>query len=450
MIWIIVAVLVVGILLWLILHKKKMNFDTRLPLPFPFYDDLDKQAHRTWRCWRETKNLAQWQILTDNRHLPPFEVMVDSVCSGSTSGTMILELYDVHDNYVANLEDEYSIITSGFIELKSSIDHTWVIHDGDTLSKALPSGMHYIKMALCDEVWYSEIVNICDCTVITEKDISEGVQVIENYSFTDWTGDLPDHWDTNEAAPFITFDQVMGVDTCEVFADDGFSAIIGQANVLTIGHKYHVVISVGQWADGTATTSGFQDDIVITAAGNYTFDSVADSKDFSMSSNTSGNSAFYIYYISILDITDEITYQCPDQISLAYWNECDLGNIIYQTGYKNLVYFQSPKIDLSMPSYEITKDTEMRDGERLVYKTTMLKTHNLVFLAPEYMADAMSILDQHDNIWMQLSCCDYQQVQVGQIDIKIERFNSCFFKITLSFVIDPMIKGSCCNDFTLL
>lgn len=445
MIWIIVAVLVVGILLWLILHKKKMNFDTRLPLPFPFYDDLDKQAHRTWRCWRETKNLAQWQILTDNRHLPPFEVMVDSVCSGSTSGTMILELYDVHDNYVANLEDEYSIITSGFIELKSSIDHTWVIHDGDTLSKALPSGMHYIKMALCDEVWYSEIVNICNCRSITEKDVSEWIQVVENYSFADWTGGNPDNWD-------IIADAVWQIgDTCVIFSADGNSAEIGQKNILTIDHKYHITISVGSWgANTTFTTYGFEDDITITAAGDYTFDSVADSTDFNMVSNISGNTSCYIYYISILDITDEITYQCPDQISLAYWNECDLGNIIYQTGYKNLVYFPSPKIDLSMPSYEITKDTEMRDGERLVYKTTMLKTHNLVFLAPEYMADAMSILDQHDNIWMRLSCCDYQQVQVGQIDVKIERFNSCFFKITLSFVIDPMIKGSCCNDFTLL
>jgi len=134
-----------------------MNIDEKLNLPFPFLDALGKQAFRQDKC---NGNLYTYQIQTGLRRFPPFEI-VTTACSGTACSGDTWELYDTSDNFISDLEADYSICD--FMDFDIDDFTLWIQYDGAAdFAINLPAGQYYIKVDLGGCVFYSEIVTICD------------------------------------------------------------------------------------------------------------------------------------------------------------------------------------------------------------------------------------------------------------------------------------------------
>jgi len=135
-----------------------------------------------------------------------------------------------------------------------------------------------------------------------------------------------------------------------------------------------------------------------------------------------------------------------DNIVLEYGHTCDIGNIIYQYGFKNKIVF-ADKVDLVKPTYETIKTGESREGYFFVNNAVAKKTYKMVFYAPEYIADAMSILELHDTIT--ITNKDGDSISVDEVHAVSTPAGNCFFKCELELISDPMNSSNCCTDLNL-
>jgi len=147
------------------------------------------------------------------------------------------------------------------------------------------------------------------------------------------------------------------------------------------------------------------------------------------------------YYSEVFNIC---TYS--DKIILDYGHTCDIHNIIYRDEFQNKIVFPE-KVDLSKPTYEPIKTGIVRDGRLFIDKTTAKKIYKMVFYAPEYMADAMSILHLHDTIT--ITNKDGDTMVVDEVNANPVPFNNCFFRIDLEFISEPFTASNCCTDLNV-
>lgn len=121
------------------------------------------------------------------------------------------------------------------------------------------------------------------------------------------------------------------------------------------------------------------------------------------------------YFIEILEETgsfysDVFTIaDTSDMIKLSWWDDQPLqfpgGVIDYSNQYKNFVYLDS---QIGKPEYTFSEEGETRDGYFFPEKQLSEKTYKFVFLAPEYMCDAMRIARLSDHITVQASGVMYE------------------------------------------
>lgn len=132
-------------------------------------------------------------------------------------------------------------------------------------------------------------------------------------------------------------------------------------------------------------------------------------------------------------------------IKLEWWNSCDLGGIYYQGGFKNRLYFNT---NVGKPDYEYEVEEEYNgDGVLISTFKRLVKIYKFQVFVPEYVADALQLMQLHDNIELTFLDGTYSSsIRNIKCDVSFEDItNDCMAVATISFQQDDqVIKTNCC------
>jgi hypothetical protein len=135
-------------------------------------------------------------------------------------------------------------------------------------------------------------------------------------------------------------------------------------------------------------------------------------------------------------------------IQFEYWNDTDLGETLYQFGYKNRLILN---IEIEKPEYNTTIEAEQNGDNAPITKFRKLeKVRKFETFVQEDLVDAFKFMAIHDNIEVTLRSGEVLTVEKHTmvIDHSWEEIG-CLAKVTGSFVVDYITAGSCQTNFDL-
>jgi hypothetical protein len=158
---------------------------------------------------------------------------------------------------------------------------------------------------------------------------------------------------------------------------------------------------------------------------------------------TAGSETFYSEIFWVTDIIGKTT--------LVYYNTNDIGGIDYSNGtnpqFKITFIFDG---SIAKPEYVIEEEgVEDGDGNVLILFQRRVKKYKMWFYAPEYIADAMSLVPLHDNVTLTTYYGETagNTGQIYDFNITVDWLDSKgLAKITCDFRDQPVIKTNCANN----
>lgn len=158
---------------------------------------------------------------------------------------------------------------------------------------------------------------------------------------------------------------------------------------------------------------------------------------------TVGSDHFYSEVFAVTSITDKMI--------LTYYNGHDLGGIDYtNTGhsqYKQTFIFDGT---LARPEYQIEEEAvEDGEGNQLITFQRRVKLFKMWFYAPEYVADAMSLVGLHDYVSLttHYGMPESETGSIYDFSATAEWIESKgLAKITCDFRDTPVIKTNCSDS----
>lgn len=131
-------------------------------------------------------------------------------------------------------------------------------------------------------------------------------------------------------------------------------------------------------------------------------------------------------------------------LKLEYWNTCDIGGLIYQFGYHNIMYFD---LDVGKPVIE-TIEEGVEDGEKnfISHFTKMVKKYKIETILPEYQFDAINFAALHDYKQITLNNGESARCLTFQVENKGWDDNGADVQVEISFSVDYIIKTNCCEN----
>lgn len=104
----------------------------------------------------------------------------------------------------------------------------------------------------------------------------------------------------------------------------------------------------------------------------------------------------YVIHSEVFNFVDSVSH-C---LKLEYWDNQDFPLstkyvIDYSENYKNFLYLP---VEIGMPEYPFEEEVTKRDGFSFIEKQISEKKYKFVFVAPEYLCDAIRIIRMHDNV----------------------------------------------------
>jgi len=161
---------------------------------------------------------------------------------------------------------------------------------------------------------------------------------------------------------------------------------------------------------------------------------------------TSGSVFYYSEPFAVDDIVGKTI--------LVYQNTNDLGGIDYSNGTKPQfkITLILDDVTLAKPEYIIEEEgTEDGDGNVLLTFQRRVKLYKMWFYAPEYIADAISLIPLHDSVTLYFNYGESEQETglVYDFNMTTEWVETKgLAKITCEFRDQPIIKTTCANDIT--
>lgn len=137
---------------------------------------------------------------------------------------------------------------------------------------------------------------------------------------------------------------------------------------------------------------------------------------------------------------------------LEWTNPCDLSDMFYQNGFKQVLYIDSDILKmcgaLSEPNYDLTEEA-VTSGENDVIPTFqhLEKRYQLSFLANEFMCDALTMLPMHDDV--SLTDPNGIQSKIGDIEVSLGSWESRYVPVVVSFTTHKYIKTKRCRNMTI-
>ncbi len=136
-------------------------------------------------------------------------------------------------------------------------------------------------------------------------------------------------------------------------------------------------------------------------------------------------------------------------IKLEWNNSCDLGGIYYGGGFVNRYFFDA---NIGKPDYEYEIEEEFNgDGVLIATFQRLVKTYKFQVFVPEYVADALELMQLHDTITLTFLDGTYSSaIRNIKADISWEDMsNDCMAVATISFQQDDqVVKTNCCVPLT--
>ncbi len=134
-------------------------------------------------------------------------------------------------------------------------------------------------------------------------------------------------------------------------------------------------------------------------------------------------------------------------IKIEFWNGCDVGNVIYQTGYKNHFWLDTTLLK-NAPTVEET-GFENGFGEFQLELARYIDNYSLNDYVPEYIFNAFLFMQLNDNVHLTLA----ETKQKGKMRVKKVAPSwdntGIYCEINVDFEQEMrMIKGACCQNLT--
>ena len=131
-------------------------------------------------------------------------------------------------------------------------------------------------------------------------------------------------------------------------------------------------------------------------------------------------------------------------LKIEWWNSSDLGDVLYQTGYKNKIYLD---VEVERPDYNVTIESDVNGDNREIPK---FKKWEKVYKIPdmhmqEDLLDAFSFMQLHDNIEVTLQTGETITVDQLRVEHEWEEVG-CLAKVTISFTEDYTITTACASN----
>ena len=142
--------------------------------------------------------------------------------------------------------------------------------------------------------------------------------------------------------------------------------------------------------------------------------------------------------VCILDYYNQI-------LTLEWWNDCDICNILYQTGFQNKIYLNT---DVFAPEYKFYEDAEEDDERNIIaYNQIAHKYYKFEIVGSKALCNSFSIIHQHDNI--KLTFPNGETYDVLDFTPDFDAIKDCYGamqQIECTFRIDSCEKSDCCNN----
>ena len=139
------------------------------------------------------------------------------------------------------------------------------------------------------------------------------------------------------------------------------------------------------------------------------------------------------------------------RIAVTWGNDCDIGDTLYQTGFKNIIYFDSI---IGLPQTKtITEGNQNGDQKLIPSFQKRSKQYEFQVWVPEFVVDALADIRLHKNIKIRQWNPDIEYQITDPTSFNISgnyEFVGCHALITVSFEADEVVvKSGCCDDVGL-
>lgn len=131
---------------------------------------------------------------------------------------------------------------------------------------------------------------------------------------------------------------------------------------------------------------------------------------------------------------------------LEWWHSCDIGPLLYQTGYHNILYFDT---ELIKDEPQILEESE-EDGNKDLIVKFIKYIDNIRFddFVPEYIVNALLPVRLHKNVAITTKDNLYTGTAKGMI-VK-HTWYRCYAKVDITFQQQTIYaRGSCCENNVL-
>lgn len=132
---------------------------------------------------------------------------------------------------------------------------------------------------------------------------------------------------------------------------------------------------------------------------------------------------------------------------LEWWHPCDIGDILYQTGYHNELFLPG---EIVKADPQITEEgSEDGQGNLVITSISISDVIQMIEYLPEYIVDALEILRMHKSIFI----TQKNNLFVGQLktpSVTRQYLNLCFARVDINGRLETnFIRGSCCNNLPI-
>jgi len=118
-------------------------------------------------------------------------------------------------------------------------------------------------------------------------------------------------------------------------------------------------------------------------------------------------------------------------IKIEYYNSYDILDIHYEGGYKNWFWLN---VDVKKPNYVITRDAvENSNGESVNTFLKWEKQYSFVVFCLEPLADALTTITMHDNVWITFDNGYTAKAKDFLVDLDWQSIDNVA-KVTVTFV----------------
>lgn len=159
------------------------------------------------------------------------------------------------------------------------------------------------------------------------------------------------------------------------------------------------------------------------------------------------------YYARIIKGSDSYyseTFQVYDDVNgfikLEWYNTCDIDPLLYQTGFKALMYVDTYTEAIPPEVHEEGENSS--EGEFIPTLQRIVHKHKIELFAPDYLLDALTSMQVHDTIYI----TDYTDaVQAQRIKVSPEYSENYAGNCKIEFELPgSYTRTNCCSNIVLV